>query len=106
MKDPIDGSQAVKCSGCGIAIQTEQPELPGYTPEKAMGRGPVICQRGYRLKTYNEAPSVAVDQADLQRPLSHIGGRSLFILWTCSILKEVSCQAGSGLSVTLRSFSP
>ncbi|MGN7164257.1 ribosome biogenesis GTPase YqeH [Paenibacillus cellulositrophicus] len=80
MKDPIDGSQAVKCSGCGIAIQTEQPELPGYTPEKAMDRDPVICQRCFRIKNYNEASSVTVDQDEFLRLLSQIGGKNALVI--------------------------
>ncbi|MCM3785760.1 ribosome biogenesis GTPase YqeH [Neobacillus mesonae] len=69
-----------RCSGCGITLQTEQPELPGYTPIKALDRDPVICQRCFRIKNYSEASSVTVDQDEFLALLSKIGDKDALVI--------------------------
>jgi len=64
---------APTCSGCGVKLQSERSELPGYLPQNAMQREPVICQRCFRIKHYNEASTVAVNQDDFLRLLGKIG---------------------------------
>lgn len=61
------------CAGCGAALQTEAPDRPGYIPAKALEREPAICQRCFRIRNYNDAASVAIDQDDFLRMLSRIG---------------------------------
>lgn len=73
MKDMQLREQAPSCAGCGVALQTGNPEKPGYLPETSLGREPVICQRCFRIKHYNEASSVALDQDDFLRLLGSIG---------------------------------
>ncbi|WP_028588710.1 ribosome biogenesis GTPase YqeH [Paenibacillus massiliensis] len=70
----------LRCSGCGIALQSASPELPGYIPEKTMEREPVICQRCFRIKNYNEASSVAVDQDEFLSLLSKIGDKDALVV--------------------------
>ncbi|MNW25197.1 GTP-binding protein Der [compost metagenome] len=70
----------LRCSGCGIALQSVSPELPGYVPEKTMEREPVICQRCFRIKNYNEASSVAVDQDEFLSLLSKIGDKDALVV--------------------------
>ena len=36
----------------GTKIQTDDPQLPGYTPKAALERDPVLCQRCFRLKHF------------------------------------------------------
>jgi ribosome biogenesis GTPase YqeH len=43
------------CRGCGVAIQTETPDKPGYVPEVQDQKGQLICQRCYRITHYGEA---------------------------------------------------
>ncbi|WP_136606601.1 ribosome biogenesis GTPase YqeH [Paenibacillus dokdonensis] len=80
MKDPMGGQSIKKCSGCGIELQALNPDLPGYLPEKSLGREPVICQRCFRIKNYNEASSVTVDQDEFLRLLSQIGGKNALVI--------------------------
>ncbi|MDP4098110.1 ribosome biogenesis GTPase YqeH [Paenibacillus sp. P96] len=80
MTEISDGLQAVKCSGCGIRLQTVQPELPGYVPEKALDKEPVICQRCFRIKNYNESSSVTVDQDEFLALLSRIGDKDALVI--------------------------
>ncbi|MBD2872502.1 ribosome biogenesis GTPase YqeH [Paenibacillus sp. IB182493] len=73
-------SQTSSCAGCGVQLQTEQPERPGYLPVAAMGRDPVICQRCFRIRNYNEASSIAVDQDDFLRLLGSIGSTDSLVV--------------------------
>jgi hypothetical protein len=69
-----------RCTGCGAALQTEDTGAPGYIPEKALEREPIICQRCFRIRHYNDASRVAVDQDEFRRMLGHIAGtRSLVV---------------------------
>lgn len=43
------------CRGCGVAIQTEFPDKPGYVPENHEHKGQLICKRCYRMTHYGEA---------------------------------------------------
>ncbi len=63
---------AARCLGCGIALQTESRDKPGYIPESALNREPVTCQRCFRIKNYNEASSVTVDQDEFLKLLGGI----------------------------------
>ncbi|AHM67096.1 ribosome biogenesis GTPase YqeH [Paenibacillus polymyxa] len=80
MTERPDGGTAVKCSGCGIAMQTTSPDLPGYIPEKLLTREPVICQRCFRIKNYNETSSVTVDQDEFLKLLSQIGDKDALVI--------------------------
>jgi len=60
------------CAGCGVKLQTEAVDQLGYIPQSALEREPLICQRCFRIKNYNEASSVAIDQDDFLRLLGGI----------------------------------
>lgn len=68
------GSSALtlRCSGCGIPLQTANRDQPGYAPEAALDKTPVVCQRCFRIKHYNEASSVTVDQDEFLKLLGGI----------------------------------
>jgi len=72
--------QQLSCAGCGVSIQTEKKELPGFVPESALQKEPLICQRCFRIKHYNEASSVALDQDDFLRLLSGIGNTQSLVV--------------------------
>ena len=61
------------CIGCGTKVQTDNPRLPGYTPEAALEREPVLCQRCFRLKHYNDVIDVEIDDDDFLKILHEIG---------------------------------
>jgi len=73
-------SEHVSCAGCGVRVQTEKKELPGYVPEAALQKEPLICQRCFRIKHYNEASSVALDQDDFLRLLGGIGNTNALVV--------------------------
>jgi len=51
----------MKCPGCGVELQTTDPNKIGYIPESSLlERSDPICQRCYRIKHYSDniAPEV------------------------------------------------
>jgi len=71
---------ARKCSGCGAAVQTDNPKMAGYTPTKALGRTTLTCQRCFRIKHYNEALSVTFDQGQFLHLLGQIGTENALVV--------------------------
>lgn len=69
-----------KCSGCGIALQMDVPELPGYLPAQALERTPLVCQRCFRIRNYNESSTVTVDQSEFLRLLSEVGTKDALVI--------------------------
>ncbi|MCS7458541.1 ribosome biogenesis GTPase YqeH [Paenibacillus doosanensis] len=68
------------CAGCGVKLQTEDQSALGYVPKQALSRTPVICQRCFRIKNYNEVSGITLDQDDFLKLLSHVGTtRSLVV---------------------------
>lgn len=62
-----------KCSGCGIQLQTEDTNKTGFIPQQALERDPLLCHRCFRIKHYNEASTVALDQNEFLKILNHVG---------------------------------
>ena len=71
-------NETEQCAGCGAKLQSESQDKPGYIPATAKSRH--ICQRCFRIKNYNEASSVAIDQDDFLRLLSGIGGTDSLVV--------------------------
>ncbi|MDQ0254321.1 ribosome biogenesis GTPase YqeH [Evansella vedderi] len=72
--------QSISCSGCGIKIQTEEPNKLGYTPKSALEREIVICQRCFRLKHYNEVQDVSLTDDDFLKILNTLGEKNALIV--------------------------
>ncbi|XOK59039.1 ribosome biogenesis GTPase YqeH [Paenibacillus elgii] len=73
-------SETNHCAGCGVALQTEQPDQLGYVPAQALARTPIICQRCFRIKNYNEASGITLNQDDFLRLLTHVGGTDSLVV--------------------------
>jgi len=69
---PDATSASLRCSGCGIPLQSEQRDRPGFAPPSALDKHPAVCQRCFRIKHYNEASSVTVDQAEFLKLLGSV----------------------------------
>ncbi|WP_409341410.1 ribosome biogenesis GTPase YqeH [Paenibacillus sp. MBLB4367] len=68
------------CEGCGVKLQMDDPAKIGFVPEQALLKVPVICQRCFRIKHYNEMSSATLNQDDFLRMLGSIGStRSLVV---------------------------
>lgn len=61
------------CAGCGVLLQTEEKGKLGFIPAEAIQKEPIICQRCYRIKHYNESSSITLQQDDFLKLLGHVG---------------------------------
>lgn len=73
-------SAVSRCAGCGIALQHVDSGLPGYVPETAVAKEPAICQRCFRIKHYNEASTVTVDQDEFLKLLGGIAATDSLVV--------------------------
>jgi ribosome biogenesis GTPase YqeH len=69
------------CTGCGIGIQTEDKEKPGYAPlHSVIEREHPVCQRCFRIKHYNEVAPVALDNENFRKILHDIAKRPALVV--------------------------
>ncbi|RYM05284.1 ribosome biogenesis GTPase YqeH [Sporolactobacillus sp. THM7-7] len=73
------------CQGCGVKIQTEDKEALGYAPPSALTRDPVVCQRCFRLKHYNEVQDVPLSSSDFERILMRIAEANALVVYLVDI---------------------
>lgn len=67
-----------KCLGCGITLQTENPDFLGYTTNIESG----ICTRCFRIKHYGEYKEVLLNNKDYQLIINSIPTNSLIVYIT------------------------
>ncbi|MBC8079839.1 MAG: ribosome biogenesis GTPase YqeH [Gorillibacterium sp.] len=60
------------CEGCGVQLQRSDSGKIGYVPESALTRCPIVCQRCFRIKHYNEVSSATLNQDDFLKMLGGI----------------------------------
>ncbi|GAF17956.1 GTP-binding protein YqeH [Bacillus sp. JCM 19046] len=68
------------CSGCGIQIQTEDPDKIGFAPPSALKREAVICKRCFRLKHYNEIQSVSIEDDEFMEMFQSLHKKDALIV--------------------------
>lgn len=76
----IDTDEQARCEGCGALLQTEDTAKIGYIPQPALLKVPVICQRCFRIKNYNEMSSITVNQDDFLKMLGSIANRKALVV--------------------------
>lgn len=70
----------IKCQGCGILLQTEDKQKPGYVPTSSLKKENVLCRRCFRLKHYNETEEVSMTDDDFLKMVSTIRDSSGLIV--------------------------
>ncbi|XID95428.1 ribosome biogenesis GTPase YqeH [Paenibacillaceae bacterium WGS1546] len=75
-----DRSDLPRCAGCGISLQSIDRNKPGYVPASSSGKEEIVCQRCFRIKHYNEASSVTVDQDEFLKLLGGIAGTNSLVV--------------------------
>jgi ribosome biogenesis GTPase YqeH len=73
-------NEDIYCIGCGVKIQINDKTGLGYTPNSALEREEIICQRCFRLKHYNEVQDVSLTDDDYRKILSNIGNLDALIV--------------------------
>ncbi len=68
------------CAGCGVKLQTENADKLGYVPQQALDRTPVICQRCFRIKNYNDMSGNTLNQDDFLKLLGHVGSTQSLVV--------------------------
>jgi ribosome biogenesis GTPase YqeH len=71
--------------GCGVKIQTENPNEIGYAPKSSLEKETIICQRCFRLKHYNEVQDVSLTDDDFLKILNEIGKSNALIVMIVDI---------------------
>lgn len=89
--------EAIYCQGCGVSIQTEDPNKLGYTPKSSLQREVVLCQRCFRLKHYNETQDISITDEDFLKMVSEIRNAKGLIVHLIDIF-DVNGSLISGLS--------
>ena len=67
--------EEIKCIGCGITIQTENPKLEGFAPPASLSNEELVCRRCFRLRNYNELQPVSLTGDDFLNILNGIGSK-------------------------------
>jgi hypothetical protein len=57
-----------RCKGCGVMLQTTEPEVVGYISVQHLEKG--LCQRCFKIKQYSEFHYVDIDNASLVQLIS------------------------------------
>lgn len=68
------------CTGCGVPLQTEHPEHPGFTPSSALEKEHPVCRRCFRIKHYSEVAPVAIRDDEFVRIVSGIGREKALVV--------------------------
>ncbi len=66
-------NEKISCEGCGVVVQTTDPEGLGYAPPAALEKETIVCKRCFRLKHYNEVQDVELTDDDFLKILNTIG---------------------------------
>lgn len=69
------------CKGCGIQLQYNHPNLPGYTPKK----GSDYCQRCFRLMHYDDLTISMKTGIDPDSVLQRIDAMDCLVLWVVDL---------------------
>ncbi|TCZ77051.1 ribosome biogenesis GTPase YqeH [Paenibacillus albiflavus] len=72
--------EIMHCAGCGVKLQVDDSGKLGFVPTEAFLKEPIICQRCFRIKHYNEASSITLNQDDFLKLLSHVGNTKALVV--------------------------
>ena len=83
MKD-MEITKDIKCSGCGVLIQTKDKEKEGFVPEHVVlahdESKPIYCQRCFRIRNYQEYASNDLSGEDYIKVISQINTKDSLIV--------------------------
>lgn len=74
-----------KCSGCGAAFQSSDPERAGYVTAASFDEA-VICRRCFRIKNYGEYQIINKDDESYKIIFDDIKSKNNLVLYVCDIL--------------------
>lgn len=74
-----------KCSGCGVTLQTDKPEIEGYI-EPEMYETSKICRRCFRLKFYGDYIFIHRNNDDYEEFMKKISKTGDLIIYVVDVL--------------------
>lgn len=77
---PLGSRESLRCEGCGVKLQTEDRTKLGYVPDQALDKEPVICQRCFRIKHYNDLSGATLNQDDFLAILGSIAATDSLVV--------------------------
>jgi ribosome biogenesis GTPase YqeH len=63
-----------------VKLQMENQEALGFVPAEALQSEPIICRRCFRIKNYNEASGITLNQDDFLRMLGGIASKEALVV--------------------------
>ena len=71
-----------KCKGCGVKIQTTEPNKPGYIREDVYEKNPhnFLCERCYNLQHYNKNIKIAIDEKEFLENAKKIASTNALVV--------------------------
>jgi ribosome biogenesis GTPase YqeH len=78
-------TEQLVCSGCGVALQSEREDAPGYVPLAALNRLDPVCRRCYRITHYGEFSPVVVAADEYDRQVAQVGRRPDLVLYVLDV---------------------
>lgn len=72
--------EKIICTGCGVRLQAENADAPGFVPSSVLETEAPICKRCFRLRHYNEIQDVPLTDDDFLKMLNKIGDSSALIV--------------------------
>ncbi len=80
-----DRAALVRCTGCGIELQSESPDHPGYVPESALSRESPVCRRCFRIRHYGEFSRIVVPYYVYEREVSTISSHPGLVFYVIDV---------------------
>ncbi len=75
-----------KCAGCGVPLQTEDPNKPGFVPSEKFNEKVVLCQRCFKLKHYGYATKASLTNEGVIKLISSLLEKVDVCVYLCDIL--------------------
>jgi ribosome biogenesis GTPase YqeH len=73
------------CVGCGVVLQTTEPDRPGYVPEAALTREEPVCRRCFRIRHYGEFSRVRVSADEYEAQVRDVLATPANVLYVLDV---------------------
>ncbi|OXM17430.1 ribosome biogenesis GTPase YqeH [Paenibacillus herberti] len=80
MKEQGKDKDQPSCAGCGASLQTQSKDRPGYVPASALDAEAAICQRCFRIRNYNDAVQVSMNNDEFLKLLGGIASTDSLVV--------------------------
>lgn len=68
------------CGGCGVEIQSENPNELGYVPKSALDNEELLCKRCFQMRHYNKNAAVSIENDEFLKMIGSIRDNDCLVL--------------------------